>query len=466
MFLLGLGATAVRAQELTPGPYTLKADNGKYLARCADCVPNGAYTDSAGAHESDSTKPWVHWLLAKRPNGRWVLQADSGRYLARCSICGPGTYSDSAFVHETNPDAAWAQWTLEQRSNGRWVLKSDSGRYLARCEDCFTGSVIRDNVFVHETNPDAPWAQWGLDPAGLTRTFAPSMTPAAAATLIGQLASAVQRRVDIPRSEQAHASWNHINGMARVGPYWIVNYTNTSRQTGRLLYWKRGSSYSVYNVDGVGGGDNNYLAGMDGAGNIVAYTSTTPTLRFLRMPPDAAPIPLPDFAYDDGTKFGRVGLAVDPDTRVYLLMTRNSSYQIELREGEPGSWRLLGTLPTDFATSWNGADEESRPLVYLGSDVYAAFVLKPDDDSFEFAYQLFTLQGAGTARTVVPYGSTTTVKLKNEVPFGGHLDPFKGYASFRWAGTVVFDGTTLEICASPRELNNAYNGDYSCWSTP
>ncbi|MEZ5293884.1 MAG: hypothetical protein R2745_22565 [Vicinamibacterales bacterium] len=461
MFLVALGVTATRAQDMAPGAYTLKADNGKFLARCADCVPNTSYADSAGAHEGDPWRPWARWMLTKRPNGRWVLQADSGRYLARCSNCGPGNSADSAFVHETNPDASWAQWTLERRPNGRWALRSDSGKYLARCVGCFTGSVIQDNVFVHETNPDAPWAQWAVEPVGTTRTFATSMTPAAAAAMIERLASATQRWVDIPRSEQAHATRNHINGLARVGPYWIVNYDDVGGDTGRLLYWKRGSDYAVYEVDGVG----SYLAGMDGAGNIVAYTSSTPTLRFLRMPPDGPPVALPDFTYGDSTNFARVGLAVDPDTRTYVLMTRNGSRDIDIREGSPGNWRLVGTLPADYATSWSGGEEESRPLVYMGNDVYAAFVLKPGDDTYEFSYQLFSLQGAGTARTVVPYGSTTTVTLPNKAPAGSQLDPFKGYASFRWAGTVVFDGTMLEICASPRELNNAYNGDYSCWAT-
>lgn len=516
LFLLSV--SAARAEDVVPGRYTLQADTGKYLARCNGCVPGGAYADNAGVHESDPTKPWARWSLSKRPSGKWVLQSDTGRFLARCAGCGPGAYPDSAFVHETNPDAPWAQWSLVKLANGRWTLQADTGRLLSRCNACFTGGKVADNAFVHVT--DGPWSQWSLtsaepppiqvvggggtqitpqvtqpitvvggggtvitpqvysvqvppspladalSPPAPTSTFAPTMTPAKAEAMIKRLGSATQGFVNGPTSQEQHAVGNHINGMARVGPYWVVNYTDTGRETGRLLYWdgSPGGSYSVYNVGGVGGG-NNYLSGMAGAGDIVAFASTTSTLRFIRIRPGTSPVALTSFSYDDGTKFGKVGLADDVDKRTFVLMTKNGSGAIEIREGGPGRWTLLGTLPDAYATSWGGADEESRPLVYMGNGVFAAFVLKPGDDDFQFSYQVFSLQGTASPRTIVPYGTTSKVTLTHKEPPGSGLDPFKGYASFRWAGTVLFNGRKIEICAAPRELNNAYLGDYTCWRT-
>ena len=74
--------------------------------------------------------------------------------------------------------------------------------------------------------------------------------------------------------------------------------TCAGRETGRVLYWNRGSggSYSVYRVSRVGGG-NNYLGGMDGAKDILAFTTRTPSLRFLRMPPGGSPTELQAFTY-------------------------------------------------------------------------------------------------------------------------------------------------------------------------
>ena len=126
---------------------------------------------------------WVFSASASYAQGpapkSFALKADNGRYLARCNGCVPGgAYVDNAGVHETNPGAPWTRWTLEQRPNGRWVLRSDTGRYLARCNGCFSGAAIADAAFVHETNPDAPWAQWMMESTEAnTQTPAPSPAP-------------------------------------------------------------------------------------------------------------------------------------------------------------------------------------------------------------------------------------------------------------------------------------------------
>ena len=92
----------------------LKGDNGHYLARCNGCVPGGGDSDSATVHAaSPGDGPFAQWTLQLQSNGKYTLQSDSGKYLARCRDCVPGgAYQDSAFVHTMDPGAAWAQWTI------------------------------------------------------------------------------------------------------------------------------------------------------------------------------------------------------------------------------------------------------------------------------------------------------------------------------------------------------------------
>lgn len=50
--------------RLSNGKYTLKADTGEYLARCNNCVPGGAYPDSAFIHISEEEvqkSPYAQW---------------------------------------------------------------------------------------------------------------------------------------------------------------------------------------------------------------------------------------------------------------------------------------------------------------------------------------------------------------------------------------------------------------------
>ena len=164
----------VSAHAELPSAITVafKADSGRYLARCNNCIPGGAYPDSAFVHVSEaklSGSPWAHFVLEKLANGKYTLKADSGRYLARCNNCIPGgAYPDSAFVHVPEadlPGSPWAQFTLEKLSNGRYALKADSGNYLARCNNCIPGGAYPDSAFVHvppASLPSSPWAQWRI----------------------------------------------------------------------------------------------------------------------------------------------------------------------------------------------------------------------------------------------------------------------------------------------------------------
>ena len=93
----------------------LKADSGKYMARCNQCIPNGAYPDSVFVHVTDlAGSPWAHWDIERLDNGKYTLKADSGNYAARCNSCVPGgAYPDNVMVHATNPNGeSWAQWEI------------------------------------------------------------------------------------------------------------------------------------------------------------------------------------------------------------------------------------------------------------------------------------------------------------------------------------------------------------------
>ena len=144
----------------------LRADSGKYAARCNSCIPDGAYPDSVFVHVADlAGSPWAQWELQHLDNGKYALKGDNGKYMARCNTCIPGgAYPDSVFVHVTDVNSSpWAQWEIAQLGNGKYTLKADSGKYAARCNECVPGGAYPDNVMVHVADPnDAPWAQWDI----------------------------------------------------------------------------------------------------------------------------------------------------------------------------------------------------------------------------------------------------------------------------------------------------------------
>lgn len=96
------------------GKIALQADNGRYLARCNSCWRNGAsYSDSAFVHSTNPNASWSHWTLVPNKDGTYGLRADTGKYLARCRYCvRGGATSDYAFVHSTNPNTAYTKWRL------------------------------------------------------------------------------------------------------------------------------------------------------------------------------------------------------------------------------------------------------------------------------------------------------------------------------------------------------------------
>jgi len=199
-----------------------------------------------------------------------------------------------------------------------------------------------------------------------------------------------------------------------------------------------------------------------------------PWVRFLRFTAGKPPIELRPFANGTVT-YSKVGLAKwpEPSPDTYVLMvsagpptSEAPQGNIELRVGSPTTddWSKPVMLPSKFNDVWKNGEEESRPLVYMGNSVFAAFVLKPGDGNYGFAYQVFSLDKNPTYREadqvpykVVPYLGVKFVEVSH--PAEDYVRP-----SFRWAGAVTYKGGVLTLCASPRALNDAYSGNYYCWS--
>ena len=165
---------------------SLRADTGKFLGRCNNCV-DGAYPDSAFVHVPQTKDaPWANWKVFNAGNGKIALQADTGRFLARCNKCAPSATSpDEAFVHVNDwQNASWAQWTCEDVGNGSIGLKSDTGRYLARCNSCNRGAYPDTGMVHAKSYADGSWAQWTIMSNGqissdrcAAPTSAPTTTP-------------------------------------------------------------------------------------------------------------------------------------------------------------------------------------------------------------------------------------------------------------------------------------------------
>ncbi|KAF0707609.1 hypothetical protein As57867_006562, partial [Aphanomyces stellatus] len=144
----------------------LKADTGKFLGRCNNCVlPRAAYPDSAFVHVTNpQASPWAEWKVYNTGDGKIVLKADTNNYLARCNNCAPGAaYPDEAFVHVNDwHGKPWAQWSCVDVGGGKVALQSDSGHFLARCNNCVK-SIYPDSGFVHPpTSTVGSWAQWTI----------------------------------------------------------------------------------------------------------------------------------------------------------------------------------------------------------------------------------------------------------------------------------------------------------------
>ena len=481
-----LSAAASWAGEPTPGVYALKADTGRYLARCNGCVTSSVSPDSASVDAATSSDTLAKWSLSKRPSGRWVLQMDTGRFLARCTNCGAGAYPDSAFVHVESPDSQYAQWSISQRPNGKWVLQSDSGRYLARCNGCFGGGTHLDMAFVHETNPDAPWAQWTLEPAeivaapvagGSTTPITPTIistntTPAPPGKLtetgphpnIGKIETAIKAlgsatRETFPVSTVPSAGDfeinrpdDHINGMVQFGDYWITNYPgdrSSSREHGRIITWDQSQDKYVATTFDAEGNWPASMAMMDDKILAVSYVGSK--IRFFDFSAGVGSIkeltPWSDPA--GNVEMKQISVARNTDQGVYYMLVHT-----KLWRGRYGKWEPVGEVDFDYS-----AGREMNSLIYLGYNTFAVFVPGAGQgDNDKFAYTIFSVDGFGKP-TVKSGSQNVSVTLKNPGGTGNDISP-----NFRFAGAVNYNGNTFRLCASPRRLDGV--AKFYCWTSP
>jgi cytochrome P450 len=145
----------------------LQADTGKWFSRCNNCQPTvGNNPDTITVHIDSpvSSHPYAHFEAVDVGGGKIALKADTGKYVARCRGCiVNGAYPDFVTVHVNDPSLPYAQFTPELLANGKYALKADTGKYVARCRDCSPNSAYPDTVTIHVDDPNtAPHAQWNI----------------------------------------------------------------------------------------------------------------------------------------------------------------------------------------------------------------------------------------------------------------------------------------------------------------
>ena len=150
----------------------LKADIGKWFSRCNNCQNTiGNNPDTITVHIDDPTnKPYAQFEIVNVGSGKIALRADTGKYAARCRNCiVNGAYPDFLTVHIDDPSLPYAQFTPEYvydaNGNLKLALKADTGKYVARCRNCSPGAAYPDQVTIHVDADDlvtSPWALWDL----------------------------------------------------------------------------------------------------------------------------------------------------------------------------------------------------------------------------------------------------------------------------------------------------------------
>ncbi|WP_257459279.1 fascin domain-containing protein [Archangium lipolyticum] len=157
------------SQVLSPGSkVSLQADTGTFFSRCNNCqqtVNNGA-PDSVTTHiNNTASAPFAIFEVVDAGNGKIALKADTGKFVARCRFCIiGGTAPDFATVHVAGPTPPeFAKFIPELLPNGKIALKADTGKYMNRCRNCSPGASTPDTVAINATDPrsDAT-AQWSV----------------------------------------------------------------------------------------------------------------------------------------------------------------------------------------------------------------------------------------------------------------------------------------------------------------
>lgn len=157
---------AAIAQALPVGSkVSLQADSGSFFARCQNCQQTvSPLPDTVTVHATGvDSGPFTLFEVVNAGNGKIALKADTGKYVARCNNCiSRGTVVDFATIHATGATPpAFAQFTPELLPNGKVAFKADTGKYLARCRNCSPTASTPDTVTVHVADArNQPSAQW------------------------------------------------------------------------------------------------------------------------------------------------------------------------------------------------------------------------------------------------------------------------------------------------------------------
>jgi hypothetical protein len=146
---------------------SLQADTGKFFSRCNGCQTTvNSVQDTVAVHTAAATpdQTWARFEVVDAGGGKIALKADTGKYVARCQGCViGGTQPDFAFIQSPDPGPAPVQFTPELLPNGKYAFKSDTGKYMARCNGCSPGATVPDTVTMSSSNAATdPLAQWTI----------------------------------------------------------------------------------------------------------------------------------------------------------------------------------------------------------------------------------------------------------------------------------------------------------------
>ncbi|WNG17210.1 fascin domain-containing protein [Cystobacter fuscus] len=167
--LMALCVLVPGASHASPLKISLQSDQGTYFTRCNNCqkTTNGDLPDTITTHVTTAAEPYAQFQLVLVGNGKIALKADNGKFVSRCNNCivnGSQSESVTAHVSDATPPS-YAQFTLETLSNGKYALKADTGKYVTRCNNCSPDAATPNTVTVHATDPNnEPYAQWTIRP--------------------------------------------------------------------------------------------------------------------------------------------------------------------------------------------------------------------------------------------------------------------------------------------------------------
>lgn len=144
----------------------LKADNGKYLAKCTNCLPGGKYPNSVVVN-ADTVTDSAKWAPKYRDGKFRFRSFNTGMFLSTCSNCYPGSSNTFLSVISSDVSSTQIYFTVEYvfPTSGQINIQSIERRYLARCNGC-GASKYPDSASVHVRNPNLPWAIWTVQAVG------------------------------------------------------------------------------------------------------------------------------------------------------------------------------------------------------------------------------------------------------------------------------------------------------------